>query len=152
VADAFTVAGAVVAPASRGAPDIDPVGRPVAAAGEPVLLDEGLQQQRGVPVAGPKILLHLTGRPGKELAGQIRDPNPGQDEKSAVVEDPLSPLVPLPAIPAYPPVPRLQREGGRAKADGADHAAIGMDQLADLGAGKRDMTEIVVTVYQPVPE
>jgi len=40
----------------------------------------------------------------------------------------------------------------RAEADGADHAAIGMDQIADLGAGQWGMTEVVVPLDQPVPE
>jgi hypothetical protein len=86
------------------------------------------------------------------MASQIPDPKPGQDKKPAVVEDPLTALIPLLPIPANPPIPRLQGEGGGAKADGADQTALGIDQIADLGAGKRCMTEVVIAINQPIPE
>ena len=86
------------------------------------------------------------------MTGQILDPNPGKNEKSAVVENPLPSLLPLLSTPADPKVPPFQRKGRRPEADGTDNPLIGIDQIAGLRTGERAMTEVVITIDQAIPQ
>jgi len=141
---AFAFRSAVIASASSGRTHVEPVGGSVATAAETILLDEGLQQYGRVPILSLKILRYLASGFGEDMAGQILDPNPGENEKSAVVENPLQSPLPLLPIPADPKVPRFQHKGRRPEADrcrqpldrnqsdsGSAHRRAGYDRGSD---------------------
>lgn len=76
--------GAVELAASFGPSDIDPVRCLVACPGKPAGLDKGLDEQRSVPVSGLPVRSKPAGDPGKDVRGEVRNADLGQDQKAGV--------------------------------------------------------------------
>lgn len=91
--------------AALGVPDVDPVGRAIAGAGKRAGIGEGFQEHRSEVVAGLPVAHDLFGGQCQHRRGEVFDPDPGEQEKSGIVEDegemPL-PLGPGPANEAIP--------------------------------------------------
>src|SRR6266852_668445 len=94
----------ILACASGGLTNLDPVGRLVTGASESVLLHKGLQQVNGMAVAPLPVGLDPAGDLSKNMAGQRGHPQPRQDQKTAVVSDEGQALGTLPGRPTNPPI------------------------------------------------
>jgi len=70
---------------SLGVPDREPVRGFVAAALEAVAFNKDLHQVDGMTVVIDPVLSETTHDPAKEMAGQMRDLHPGQDEEAGIV-------------------------------------------------------------------
>ena len=76
---------AVIAAAPRALADQLPVGGPIAHTAIAAAIDEGLQAIEGVAILRHPIGLDAPRDPRQEMTGQVRNLDPGQDEKSGVV-------------------------------------------------------------------
>src|SRR6266516_7517562 len=64
-----------------------PVGGTVSGARKTVALHKSLQQVNGMAVFGLPITTDASGNPAQNVAGQVRHPRPGNDQKASVVGD-----------------------------------------------------------------
>ena len=107
----------ILARPSGGLADPHPIGRLVTGALESVLLHEGLQQVKAMAVAPLPVGIDPGGDLRKNRAGQMPDPDPRQDQKTAVVGDELQALSALLGGPPDPPVSGGALPGSGSKAD-----------------------------------
>jgi hypothetical protein len=76
---------AVIAAAPRALTDPLPVGGPIADTAIATAIDEGLQAMERVAILRRPIGLDALRDAREEMTGQVRNPDPGQDEKAGVV-------------------------------------------------------------------
>jgi len=93
----------VFAPALRGA-ETDPIGGLVAGAGV-WFLDKGFQQYGSVGIDAMPVREQKTNVMSKQVGGQVRHADEGQNEEPGVVDDLVQILLPDPGRPADVPVP-----------------------------------------------
>jgi len=109
----------VLARPSGGLPHAHPVGCPVAAALEAIPLHESFQEAKRMPVA----LLPVSGDSPSDLpenmAGQMIDAHPRQNQKTLVIRDQRQPAHALLSRPAYPSISGGALPGRRAQAGNA---------------------------------
>jgi hypothetical protein len=74
-------------PAALSGADMNPVCCAIAGAGETLRVDKGFEQQGTDTVGIQPIVGELMGGQRKDFAGKVRNLNPGEDEKSAVVNN-----------------------------------------------------------------
>ena len=103
---------AIVAAAALGGAYIAPVGRPVAGAPESVYLHEGLQHEQAMAVLFLPVPPDTPGDDGKDVAGQVGNPHPRQDQEAGVVGQMLQALDPGIRVPAYVFIPGGAAPGG----------------------------------------
>ncbi len=138
--------------AALGLADVNPVGGAVAGAGESPAFYEGLEKHGGVVVAGVPVVGQLFGGKGEYLGGEVSRAHPGQDEKAGVVDDEVEVLGALPGGPADEVVAWGDFPCGGAEAEGGQQLAVGAeDEVADLGAGKGLVSQVVMAFDQFVP-
>src|SRR5208283_3363629 len=77
-----------------------PVGGLVATAGEAAHLDEGLQQIEGMAIFALPVAADTPGDAAQQMAGQMRYPHPGGDQKASVVGNQMQALTPGRPVPA----------------------------------------------------
>ncbi|MHB1567185.1 MAG: hypothetical protein ACYCXG_10810 [Acidiferrobacter sp.] len=73
--------------ASLGIPEILPVGRLAASAGEARFPNEGFEQDRTIGVAGVPVVGQALRCRGEDARGEVFTVNPGQDEEAGIVDD-----------------------------------------------------------------
>jgi hypothetical protein len=93
----------------------NPVGRLVTRTPESVRLHEGFQQVNGVVVALLPVGRDAPGNLRQNMAGQMLNANPGQDQKTAVVGDELQARSALLSRPTDPLVSASALPSGSAK-------------------------------------
>ena len=119
---------AVELAAALGLTDTDPVGRPVARAGEAALVDEGLHERRGIAVTLPPVSGEGSGDSGEDRRGEVSHVSVGQDEEAGVSDDELQPGLAGLCVPADVGVPRGTLPGRRAERQPCEEPDIGFDQ------------------------
>src|SRR5882724_7134616 len=140
-----------LASSSGGLAYFDPVGRLVAGAAEPVLLDEGLQQMNGMAVASLPVLINPPGNLCKEMTGQERNDHGGQDEEATVVGDKGQALRPLRGGPTDPPIARRALPSRRAKEQAGQIDAVpAADQVAQVLAHRPAMAQVMILAQIPL--
>jgi hypothetical protein len=78
---------AIHTPASLGGAGMNPVGGPIAGTGEAFRIDKGFQQHRADTIDIEPIIGKLMRSDRKDFAGEMRDLNPGKNQKSAVIDN-----------------------------------------------------------------
>ena len=136
-----------------GLSDVNPVGGSVTGSGKALTLHESLQKHGGVFVADNLIVGQSFGGQGEYLGSKVSGTHPGHDEKAGVVDNEVEVLGALLGGPADEvitwgdlPCRSAETEGGQKLALGAE------DEVADLCAGKRLVSEVVMMLDQLVPE
>src|ERR1035437_308555 len=123
----------------------NPVGRLVTSAPESVRLHEGFQQVNGVVVALLPVGSDALGNSPQNMAGQMLNADPGQDQKTAVVGDELQTRSPLLSRPTDPLVSASALPGGRAKEQaGQFDPGATLNQIAEVLAKGTAITEIMM--------
>ena len=138
--------------ASLGIPEILPVGRFVASAGEARLLDEGFEQDRAIGVAGVPVFGQALRCQGENARGKVFAVNPGQDEEASIVDDEAQVASALLGGPADGVIARLGFPGARAEAERSDDVALGAHEVAELRARQGLMAEVVMVFDVGVPQ
>lgn len=82
--------------------DANPIGSPVADAAKPFLIDEGFEHIEGMSVLARPVVANASGDGSENVTGQMRNTDPGQNEKSHIVRDEWKSLLPRSRIPADP--------------------------------------------------
>lgn len=77
---------AIHAPAALREAHLDPVGGAIATPVIAGLIDQSFQQHRLCAISGPPVARQLARRPGEDMAGQVRHPDPRQNQKAAVID------------------------------------------------------------------
>jgi len=135
-----------------GLPYVNPVGGAVAGAGEALRFDESLKKRGLVLVAGAPIVGESFGDNGEYLRCEISRVYPGQYEKPGVVYDEVEVLRALLGGPSDVVVARGHFPCCGAETEGGQELALGAEnEIADLSAGKRLVSKIVITLDQLVP-
>lgn len=96
----------VIAGSAFGLAEANPVGCFVASSLEAVALDEGLQQKDGMPVLAHPVAAYSFCDSRQNVTCQVRDRDPGQDEKPAVVGYQMHVCFALLCVPADERIPR----------------------------------------------
>ena len=138
--------------ATLGLADMDPVGSPVAGALEAVALDEGFDEDGSEGEALSPVVLDAAGGQGEELGGEAFGFDPGEDEEAGVVDNEGEARLPLIVRPADEGVPGGDLPGGGAEAQTGQRGLSREGEVADLGSGKGLVAEVVIALYEVVPE
>src|ERR1035438_9686126 len=88
-----------------GLAQANPIGGSVASARKALPVHEGFQQPNWLPILGLPVLADAPADLAQNVAGQMRHPDPGEDEKTRVVDDPSQLAGALQGTPANPLVP-----------------------------------------------
>ena len=146
---ALGLAGTIHAASPRGDADLDPVGGALTGAGETGGVHPGLQQKRLNLIGGPPVWRKLTGGAGEEMAGQIADTNPGQNQEAAVIDD-LGKVGWTSGVTAADPRVAGSHFAGGAGAEQAGQQGKGRllraDEVAPLGAVGDAISEVMVAL------
>ena len=97
--------------AALGKSHTDPVGRPVGGAAEAAALDECFEQVDGMAVLGRPVPRNAPGDRAQNVTGQLRNPDPRQDEEAGIVGDAAQREGTLGGTPTDPPVPGRKAKG-----------------------------------------
>ena len=136
---------AVLAAASLGLADADPVGGAVAGAFEPGSVDEGFDEVDGVAVLCLPVGAQTAEREGKEMAGEMRDANPRQDEKACIVGGPVQALGADMVVPADKAVAsrRLPSGGAEKKTRHVPTMTVA-DQVSEIFPDRAPVTKVMM--------
>jgi len=115
---------AVLAAAALGLSHPLPVGGSVAGAPESVAVHERFHQVNRVAVFGPPVRAQLAEDHPENVAGQMRDHDPGENEKPGIVGQEAEVALPLLITPADKGVARRELPGGGAEEHTREIAAI----------------------------
>ena len=129
-----------------------PVGRTVA--GPPVLrrIHKGLHQYRLQAVPLPPVPGQPPNRHRQGLRGQIRNPNPREDQEPGVAHHPLQPLRPIPIPPANPGVTTGKPGRTRLKQQAAQLATPTIPQpVAQETAERMPVTQFMMPIHPFLP-
>ncbi len=74
-----------IAAAPFGLIDVNPVGCLIADASESFPFDKGFQEIKGMVVFLYPVQTDVSGDPSQDVAGQVRNSDPGQNQKSHVI-------------------------------------------------------------------
>ena len=123
----------------------NPVGRLVTRTPESVRLHEGFQQVKGVVVALVPVGSDAPGNLRKNMAGQMPNADPGQDQKTAVVGDELQARSTLLTRPTDPLVSASALPGGSAKEQaGQFNPGATLNQIAEVLANGTAIAQIMM--------
>jgi hypothetical protein len=106
------------ASASLSGADMNPVCGTIASAGEAFGIDKGFEQQRFNTIGVQPIVGELMDGKRKDFTGKVRDLNPGEDEKTAVIDNARKVASASRIAPADPMVARrnFQSSAGKEQA------------------------------------
>src|SRR5664280_725118 len=123
----------------------NPVGRLVTRTPESVRLHEGFQQVNGVVVALLPVGSDAPGNLRQNMAGQMLNANPGQDQKTAVVGDELQARSTLLGRPTDPLVSASALPGGSAKEQaGQFNPGATLNQITEVLANGTAIAQIMM--------
>ena len=115
----------ILAGSSGRLADVNPVGRPVASALEPVPLHERFQQVNGMAVAALPVGLDPLGNFRKNMIGQLGRLDPRQEQKATVIDESGEVLFAVDLILSYPAIPSLHAPSGGRKLQTSQYAGLG---------------------------
>ena len=152
--DTTNLADPVVAqlPSSLRLPQAPPVRRSIAGPRKALRLHKGLQQNRPVSIALLPRPRQLPGNHRQQFTGQTANANPGQYQKSCIVDHTAEVAVTLRAAPANPFIPWSALPGRCPKAEKTDKALTGIGEVAQLRPRQWLVAQIMVTVDVFVPQ
>ena len=140
------------AAAPGGLADPQPVGRCQRGALVTALLDKGFHEQRTVAVA----LLAVGGQAAQGqaegLGGEVLAADGGANQEAAQSDHPVQLAAALVSVPADEAIASGQRESRCGEAEGSQHAVVGDQQVAQLGADVLDRATWVLAAQQLVPD
>ena len=138
--------GTILTAAALGLADTDPVGGTVAGPLEAGAVDKGFEEVHGVAVLGLPVGREAASQAGQEVAGEVRDTDPGKDQEAHIVGNPREALGTGGVAPSDELIAWLDPPGGSAKERTGDVAAHGVaDQVSHVFAHGPAQAEIVVT-------
>src|SRR5579864_1707360 len=141
----------VHATASGGLPNLYPVGSPIAGSPKTGRIHQGFQQQGTIPVEGLPVARHLPRAQRQNFAGQSFDAYPGQNQKSAMVDDRLEVASPLLVVPADPLIPSLHLPGRRRPQQTGQLPPAMTRPVAQVRAERHAASEIVIPFHLLAP-
>ena len=145
--------GPVLAGAAFGLANAHPVGGPVTSAGKAIGLHERFQQVNGMAVfvlpVGAQTLRH----PAQDVAGQMRHPNPGRNQKTGVVGEPVELLSARGSIPPDILVPAGALPSRRAKKHASHGPLLAVtNQILEIFPDGTSVTQVMVLMEQRFKE
>jgi len=152
---ALGLAGAIHAAAPLGDANLDPVGGAITGARETGGVHQGFQQKRLDLIAGSPVLRKLLGGLREEMAGEIADTNPRQNQEAAVIDDLGKVGLASGVTPADPSIAGSHFPGGAGEQQAGEEGKgrlSGADQVAELGAVGDAITQVVVALEILVKE
>src|SRR5580704_224036 len=130
---------------------VNPVGRLVTGAPESVGLHEGLQQIKAMVIASLPVGIDPLGNLRKNMAGQMRNTNPGQDQKATLVGDEGQAASALLSRPTDPLISGSALPGGRSKEQtGQIHSLATADHIAEVLAHGAAIAQVMVLGQIPL--
>ena len=136
-----------------GLPDALPVGGAVTRGPEPGLVDEGLAEDRPVPVDALPVVREPPRRHGQRRGGQVLRPHPWKHQKAGVDHHQAPPAVACPVRPSDPAVPAREPLRHRIEQQAPQPAPLPVgDEAADMRPEGAPVAEVVVAVGESVPQ
>src|SRR5207249_10087075 len=136
---------AILAGATGGLTHMNPVGRLVGSPPKAVGLHEALQQVKAMAVAILPVPINPAGDLAKKRTGQTTHADPRQDQKAAVVGDPLQSRGALLGRPPDPSVSGSALPGSGSKYQaGQIHARATTNQIVQVLTHRPAIAEVVV--------
>ena len=136
-----------------GLPDAFPVGGAAARGPEPGLVDEGLAEDRPVPVDALPVVRQTPCRHGQSRGRQVLRPHPWKHQKAGVDHHQAPPAVACPVRPSDPAVTAREPLRHRIEQQAPQPAALFVgDEAADMRPEGAPVAEIVVAVDEGVPQ
>jgi hypothetical protein len=151
----LSLAGTIHAAAPLRDADLDPIGGAITGARETGRVHQGFQQKRLDLIGGPPVLRKLTGGVGEEVAGQIANTNPRQDQEATVIDNLGKVGLASGVTPADPSVAGSHFPGGAGEEQTGEEGKgrlLGTDQVAELGAVGDAITQVMVALKILVKE
>ena len=111
----------------------------------------GFQQGGPVAIALPEVLGQAPQDHAEHLGGEQVTADGGTDQEAAQAQHAVQPLAAPLRIPANPLVAGRDRQGRGGEADRPQHAVLGLNQVAQLGADVEHGTLRVLAGDQFVP-
>lgn len=143
--------GPVLPSPALGLPHACPVGGPVSGARKTVALDKALQQINAVAIFGLPIAAEAPGHSAQNIAGQLRHPDPGKDEKTGVVRDPMKVLRSHRPRPTNVIVPCRTLPSRRTKEPTSQGTTFGIpDQVLQIFPDRTLVAQIMMLVQQRI--
>lgn len=140
---------AILAGASGGGAQGDPIGRAVTGAGEAVPLDEGFQRHDRMGVFGLPVAGDAAGHQPQNMTGQMRDAHAGQEEEAGVVGDPLQAAGTLGRRPTDPGIAGGDFPAGGAKEQTSQRpSVVGAHQVFEVLAHGGAQPQIMMAGHQ----
>jgi hypothetical protein len=152
---ALGLAGAIHAAAPLGEADLDPVGGAITGAREAGRVHQGFQQKRLDLIGGAPVSRKLASGLREEVAGQMADTNPRQNQEAAVIDDLGKVGLASGIRPADPNVAGSHFPGGAGEEQAGQQRKgrlLGADEVAELGAVGNAITEVVIALEILVKE
>ena len=128
-----------------------PVGSTVAGSAKTGGVHQRFQQQRTMPIVAFPIARHVPRTQRENFARQSFDAHPRQDEKSAVIHDPLQVASPLLVAPSDPRVPSLHLPGRRGPEQTCQLPLPIPHPVAQVRAERHATSEIVIPFHLLAP-
>src|ERR1017187_9056645 len=143
------LSAAIHAPAALRETYLCPVGGAITAAVITRPIHQCFQQHWLSAISGKPIAGQLPRRQGEDMAGQVRRPDPGQNEKAAVVDYQRQVVLAGRLAPTDARIPGRHLPGGAGEQQAGQHRAgrlWGANKIAKLRAVGHLVTEIVVAL------
>ena len=140
------------AAAPGGLADPQPVGGGQRSALVQAFLDKGFHEQGAVAVALLAVVRQAAQGEREGLGGEVPAGGAGADQEAAQPDHAVQLAAALVGVPADEGVAGGQREGRGGEAEGPQHALLGDQQVAQLGAGVLDGAARVLAAHQLVPD
>jgi hypothetical protein len=118
---ALDILVSIHAPAALSGANMNPVCCAIAGAGETFRVDKGFEQQGTDTIGVQPIVGELMGGQRKDFAGKVRNLNPGEDEKSAVVNNARKVALAGWIAPPDPMIARRNFQSGAGKEQAGDN-------------------------------
>jgi hypothetical protein len=152
---ALGLTGTVHAAAPLREADLDPIGGAITGARETGRVYQGFQQKRLDLIGGAPVGGKLAGGLGEEVASQIADMNPRQDQEAALINDLREVGLASGVTPADPSVAGSHLPGGAGEEQAGQSGKgrlLGADEVAELSAVGNAITQVVVALEILVKE
>ncbi len=143
--------GAVLASAARGHAGFDPIGGAIGGS-RPRGVHIGLHQPGRQAITLPPVPGDPPRQLSQDMGGQMLHSNRGQDQETAVADDPGKVRVAHRVVPPQPFIAGGQPPGAGTDGQAAKHATLlADDQVADLRPAQRAAAKWMVRIHQGIP-
>ena len=144
--------GLFLDPAPGGLAQVDPVGRPVACALEALAIHEGLQVMDRVTVELLPVGADPAGDAAQDMAGQMRNLDPGQDEEARVICQEMEMLPAHRRRPADEPVARSHVPRSGTPCQAGHWPLPRIHHVLELFAHRLGVAQVMIALDQPVEQ